>query len=174
MIKNRLFKFLLATALLLSIPFTAYAQNSDWLMRSDVVNAQMQDVVSNGSVSKVRGTARGRVISSVELQLSDEGGGVIGVYASTLCHTAVKEIYMTMYLDVWDEDIQDWVMVDNYEYRWKASDQPDTDLSAVSVSFLLEGLPRGRMYSLRGAHAAKNFNNVMEVMASETDGITLN
>lgn len=173
MMKKRLFGFLLISVLLLSLSSTAYAKSSDWSVHSNVVNAQMQSVVANDNTSKIRGTARGRVISSVELQLSDEGGGVIGVYASTLCHTAVKEIYMTMYLDVWDEDIQDWVMVDNYEYRWRASDNPDKDLSAVSVSFLLEDLPRGRMYSLRGAHAAKNFDNVMEVMASETSGIIL-
>lgn len=172
--KRGLSRFLLISILVLSMPMSVNAKTSEWLPQADVVNTQLSSVASNENASKVRGVARGRVLSSVELELADEGNGVIGVYASTLCHTAVKEIYMTMYLDVWDENLQDWVMVDNYEYRWKASDNPDKDLTAVSVSFSLEGLPRGRTYSLRGAHAAKNFNNVMEVMASETDGITLN
>lgn len=174
MIKVHMVRVLLTVALVLSIPVIANAETSDLFMQADTVDTQLQNIVSNNSISKVRGVTRGRVLSSVELQLSDEGNGVIGVYAATLCHTAVKEIYMTMYLDVWDDTQQDWVMVDNYEYRWKASDNPDKDLTDVSVSFLLEGLPRGRTYSLRGAHAAKNFSNVMEVMASETSGITLN
>lgn len=159
--------------MVISMPFTSSANNSDWMAQAKVVEKQMQYVVSNDSLSKVRGVARGRVLSSSELELSDEGNGVIGVYANTLCHTAVKEIYMTIYLDVWDESIQDWVMVDHYEYNWKASDNPDKDLSAVSVSFSLEGLQRGRTYSLRGVHIAKNFDNVTEVMSSETSGIVL-
>lgn len=160
-------------AMVISMPFTSSANNSDWMAQAKVVEKQMQYVVSNDSLSKVRDVARGRVLSSSELELSDEGNGVIGVYANTLCHTAVKEIYMTIYLDVWDESIQDWVMVDHYEYNWKASDNPDKDLSAVSVSFSLEGLQRGRTYSLRGVHIAKNFDNVTEVMSSETSGIVL-
>lgn len=174
MTKKNIMKILITVTLLFSMPLTVNAKSVEWLGQANVVDSQLQDIESSDSLSKVRGVARGRVLSSVELELSDEGNGVMGVYAATLCHTAVKEIYMTMYLDVWDENLQDWVMVDNYEYRWKASDNPDRDLTDVSVSFSLEGLVRGRTYSLRGAHAAKNFDNVMEVMASETSGITLN
>lgn len=174
MIKKSIFRLVLIMVLVFSLPLSVNAETNDWRMQADTVNAQFRQVVSNGKVSKVYGTARGRVISSVELELADEGSGVIGVYASTLCHTAVKEIYMVVYLDAWDDSIQDWRMVDLYEYEWSASDYPDRDLSAVSVSFSLEGLSRGRTYSLRGVHVAKNFENVMEAMSSETDGITLN
>lgn len=173
MIKKNIVKLCLILSLCFSMPLTVNAKNSDWLSQANTVDTQLKSVVSNDSISKVRGTARGRVLSSVELELADEGNGVIGVYANTLCHTAVKQIYMTIYLDVWDENIQDWVLVDRYEYEWKASDNPDKDLAAVSVSFSLEGLPRGRTYSLRGTHAAKNFENVSEVMTSETSGIVL-
>lgn len=173
MFKKNLVGILVSVVLILSMPLTINAKYDDWLTQANAVGTQVRYAVSNNSISKISRAARGRVLSSAELQLSDEGNGVIGIYANTLCHTAVKEIYMTIYLDVWDENRQDWVMVDHYEYNWKASDDPDKDLSAVSVSFLLEGLPRGRMYSLRGAHAAKNFDNVSEVMSSATDGIVL-
>lgn len=172
--KKGLFRLMLIIVLVCSMPLVVNAETSDWRTQADTVSAQFKPVISNSNISKVRGTARGRVISSVELELADEGQGAIGVYASTLCHTAVKEIYMVIYLDIWDESIQDWRMVDNYEYEWKASDNPDRDLSAVSVSFSLEGLSRGGTYSLRGVHVAKNFENVMEAMSSETSGITLN
>lgn len=174
MTKKSITSLLLSMILVLFVPLTVNAKNDVRSPQGDVVDAQYKSIISNNSTSKVRGVARGRVISSSELELADEGQGVIGVYASTLCHTAVKEIHMTIYLDVWDEAIQDWKMVDNYEYQWRATDNPDKDLTAVSVSFSLEGLPRGEMYSLRGVHIAKNFNNVVEVMTSETDGITLN
>lgn len=173
MIKQRIMSFCLMLVLAFSMPLTVHAKNSDWRLQADTLDVQVYDIMSNNSISKILGAARGRVLSSAELQLSDEGNGVIGVYANTLCHTAVKEIYMTIYLDVWDEDIQDWRMVDHYEYNWKASDNPGKDLSAVSVSFLLEGLTRGKTYSLRGTHAARNFDNISEVMSSETSGIVL-
>lgn len=172
MIKKNIFITLL-TILSLIMTTTVYAQNSEWVNQANSLETCLRNTISTKDISQVRGSARGRVISSVGLQISDEGQGVLGVYAETLCHTAVKEIFMTIYLDVWDDSIQDWITLDMYEYNWKASDNPDKNLTDVSVSFSLEGLSRGKTYSLRGSHAARNFNNVSEVMSSETSGIVL-
>lgn len=163
----------MALLFLMAMTMVAYAKNSEWIVHTDILETRLRNTISTNNVSQVRGSARGRVLSSAGLQISDEGRGVLGVYAETLCHTAVKEIYMTIYLDVWDEEIQDWITLDAYEYEWKASDSPNRDLTDVSVSFLLEGLPRGRTYSLRGAHAARNFDGIAETMSSATSGIVL-
>lgn len=173
MMNKKIMRVILSVMMLFCMPVSVWAQENNWINDAEVLDSNMQYIINNNNVSRVKGVTRGRVISSVGLQLSDEGDGVIGVYAETLCHTAVKEIYMVIYLDVWDDEIQDWVTLNDYEYTWKASDYPDRDLTDVSVSFLLEGLPRGKTYSLRGRHGAKNFTNTIELMASETDGITL-
>lgn len=170
--RKRVLVTLLTLVVLLTMTMTTYAKSS-WISQADNLDTTLNQVISTNDISQVRGSAKGRVISSAGLQITDEGGGVLGVYAETLCHTAVKEIYMVIHLDVWDDGIQDWINLDMYEYRWNASENPDRDLTDVSVSFLLEGLARGKTYSLRGAHVAKNLNNVMEVMSSETSGIVL-
>lgn len=171
--KKNIVKTLLFIFLVLSMPISSYANNPIWMPQSDYLHTQTQTVVSNDNTSKVRGTARGRVLSLAELELSDQGNGVLGVYAETLCHNAVKEIYMSIYLDVWDESRQDWVTLNSYDYEWKAADRPNEDLTDVSVSFSIEGLARGKTYSLRGLHSARGFDNMAEIMATETDGIVL-
>lgn len=170
--KNILARFLVLL-FLSAMTITTYASSSERVNQADNLETHLRHIISTKDISQVRGSARGRVLSSAGLQISDEGQGILGVYAETLCHTSVKQIYMTIYLDVWDEERQDWVTLDLYDYEWKASDNPDKSLTDVSVSFELEGLPRGRTYSLRGTHIARNFDNVTEVMSSETSGIVL-
>lgn len=171
--KKNILITLLLLLLVSNFTIVSYAENSNWVNQVESLDTCLRTIISNEDISQVRGTARGRVLSSVGLQISDEGQGVLGVYAETLCHIPVKEIYMSIYLDVWDERIQDWVTVDYYDYEWKASDNPGRELTDVSVSFLLEGLTRGKTYSLRGAHSAKNFVGVAEAMSSATNGIVL-
>lgn len=171
--KKNILITLLVLMFLLDASIVSYASGREWVNQADSLETHFRHIISTEDISQVFGSARGRVLSSAGLQISDEGQGVLGVYAETLCHTSVKQIYMTIYLDVWDEERQDWVTLDLYDYEWKASDNPDRNLTDVSVSFELEGLPRGRTYSLRGTHIAKNFDNITEVMSSETSGIVL-
>lgn len=166
-------RLILCIFLFFSMPITANGQttkNSDL----EILNTKLNHIISGKGISRVYGSARGRILSSVGLQLSDEGNGVIGVYAETLCHKGVEEIYMVIYLDIWDERIQDWITINDYEYIWKSSEYPDKDLTDVSVSFLVEDLSRGRTYSLRASHLVTGFDSSSEMMFSETDGIVLN
>lgn len=169
---KKVMSFIMVLFLIVLMPVTVNAKITE-PSNAKVLDTKLHYTVSEKGMSRVTGTARGRILSSVGLQLTDEGNGEIGVYAETLCHKGVKEIYMVIYLDVWDEGIQDWVTINDYEYNWKASEYPDRDLTDVSVSFLVEGLPRGRTYSLRANHLATAFDSSSEVMFSETDGIIL-
>ena len=150
-----------------------YAQNDVLGIDSKVLDTNIIKVLTGDDVSSVKGVARGRLLSLAELQISNDKDGVIGVYAETLCHIPVEAIYMTIYLDVWDEPTQDWITVNSFSYEWLASDYPNEDLTDVSVSFDVTGLNKGRKYSLRGSHAAKGFEMGSEVMQTETDGIVL-
>lgn len=159
--------FVVSGLLILIISLPTYAQNQS------ILNITLQKIISTNTVSRVLGTVKGRVLSLASLQLSDEGDGVLGVYAETLCHESVREIYVVIYLEVWDAPTQDWEYVCDYEYKWLASDRPGVDLTNASVSFDIEGLPKGKTYSLRAYHTAQNFENVSEMMTTLTDGIEL-
>lgn len=171
--KTRIFKTVISLLLVLCISVPAYANGNYDTSKSKVLNSYLQENVYNNVISKVTKAARGRLLSSCSLQISNDNDGIIGIYADTLCHSAMKQIYMTIYLDVWDDSIQDWRTVDSYEYSWKASDNPGRELTNVSVSFDVVGLRKGRTYSLRGNHSAVGFDSSSEVMMTETNGIVL-
>lgn len=171
--KTRIFKTVISLLLVLCISVPAYANGNYDTSKSKVLNSYLQENVYNNVISKVTKAARGRLLSSCSLQISNDNDGIIGIYADTLCHSAMKQIYMTIYLDVWDDSIQDWRTVDSYEYSWKASDNPGRELTSVSVSFDVVGLRKGRTYSLRGNHSAVGFDSSSEVMMTETNGIVL-
>ncbi|HIQ74204.1 MAG TPA: hypothetical protein IAA51_07305 [Candidatus Cottocaccamicrobium excrementipullorum] len=115
---------------------------------------------------------RGRYIASSGLSITNKGYGVLEVYADTLAYEAVKKIKMTIYLDQWNEDENDWVQIDSksmtYEY-----DGGDEDLHEVSESFLVENLETEKYYRLRGLHAVWSFDGFMESHATMTDGVLL-
>lgn len=173
MLAKRWVKVFLCILLTFSIAIPAHAQVADKVINDKNLYTDLYGVINNGNMSRVKGTARGRLLSSAELQISDDGNGVLGVYAETLCHVPVKQIYMVIYLEVWDEATQDWEYLSDYEYTWSASDFPDRTLTDVSVSFDIYGLRRGKTYSLRAYHMAKSDGGIMESMATETSGIVL-
>ena len=120
----------------------------------------------------VDGYARGNYISSSYLNISNKGYGEIGIYASTLCHKPVKKIRMNVYLDRWDDKEQEWFQVDyyNFTYEYKEGDE---DLTAVSESFSVLGLPTGCYYRLRGFHSVIPFEGGSESQGPVTDGILI-
>ena len=163
-------KFITTLFLIICMAFPVNAQ-----IKSKVnnVNMDLQTVICKDDVSRVKGVARGRLISSAELQISDDGNGVLGVYAETLCHIPVEKIYMIIFLEVWDEENQDWKYLSDYEYTWNSADFPNRPLTDVSVSFDIHGLRRGKTYSLRAYHSVDGFDSTYETMSTETSGIVL-
>lgn len=169
--KKYLLKFLCSMFLVLSITIPTYANSTD--KEVELLHTTIKNIITSKEVSRVIGSARGRVLSSAGLGISNDKDGVLGVYAETLCHVPVNQIQMTIYLEVWDEKNQDWEYVNEYFYSWKSSDKPDIDLTDVSVSFDIAGLVKGKTYSLRAYHMAENFDNVSEMMLTQTGGILL-
>lgn len=164
---------MLLSTILIIRSFPVYGQVNNYSeqenVSSVVVNKQ-----SSAIESKITKMPRGRVLSSATLQISDEGNGILGVYADTLCHVSVKQINLVIYLDIWNEARQDWQSVDSYRYAWSSTDSPNGSLSMAVVSFDIEELSRGRKYRLRALHSAKSFDSISETMTTETNAIYLN
>ena len=115
---------------------------------------------------------RGQYIASSGLSISNEGYGVLGVYADTLAHVPVKRIKMTIYLDQWDEEENSWMQIDSKELDYKDEDGNE-NLHAASESFLVENLETNKYYRLRGLHAVWSFDGYIETHGTMTDGILL-
>lgn len=153
--------------------FTSYAHiNGEMRLENGYVNSFVTEKSVSPAEARITRAARGRLLSSVTLQLSDEGNGVLGVYSDVLCHLSLKEIRTTIYLEIWNDAYGDWQYVNSYEYVWSAN-SANENLSMAVVAFDIEDLNRGREYRLRGLHSAKDFDGRSEMMSTETDGIFL-
>lgn len=169
---KRALKTVLIIILTLSVSIPTYA-GSDECIRQTREIASDKSIVENDNISKIIAIPKGRLLSSAGLQISDEGNGLLGVYAETLCHERAKQIFMTIYLDVWIESMQDWRTLDYYDYSWDVSNEPDSNLTMAIVSFDIEGLTKGYTYRLRGYHSARSFGLLSESMSTSTSGIVL-
>lgn len=167
---KKLLAVLLVIMMMGTVPVHAHIDGN---IGRDNVSSFIQNESVFSSEARTTKASRGRVISSATVQISDEGDGLLGVYSDILCHTAVQQIYMVIYLDVWNETNEDWQFVDTYEYSWLDTDFPDEKLTMAVVAFDIDGLSRGKEYRLRASYAAKNHDSVLEVMSARTNGITL-
>lgn len=115
---------------------------------------------------------RGNFISTAVLSISNEGGGVVGVFAQTLTHYPIDKCRMRIYLDRWYEDRQDWVMQDYWDVTFLKENEEGGILTMPAVSFNVENQPTGYHYRLRSLHAVW-LNGVSEGLSAQTHGVLI-
>lgn len=160
--------FILAT--LFSIP--AYAQTMP-AMEQVTITPTLRTIQDTEDVSEVSGVMPlGLLLSMCGVRITDEGDGILGVYAYTECHEVVERIKMKLYIDMWNDDANDWSTIKWYDYDWYVEDYPD--LHYANVQFDVTGLPTGYEYRLRGSHFAWQIGtSIYEGMSTYTEFIPL-
>ena len=98
-------------------------------------------------------STRGRLISSVDAQITDRGKGTIGVYADLLCHEAMDELRIWVYLER-QVSSGSWTTVTYKQFEWLAEDYPNQDLNMAVVSYDIPNMKRGEKYRLRCLYGA--------------------
>lgn len=157
--------FALITLLMLQLHMHAYA--NEWVNTKEISNVSE---FNSGKQARVVGIPRGRLISSIELQLTDKGRGTAGVYADLLCHEPMKDLRIWIFLEKWDETQEDWTTVDFQEFTWLAEDYPDQDLTMAMVGYEVSGLERGQYYRLRGLFGARDIDSALQEAWNTTSG----
>ena len=104
--------------------------------------------------AKVTGTPRGRLLSSVDIELTDKGGGTMEVYADMFCHEPMKELRMWLYLEKWISEEEVWESIQYEQFSWEAKDFPDQDLTIAIANYEIPNLERGQDYRVRGLFGA--------------------
>ena len=96
---------------------------------------------------------RGDFFVEADLVISDEGNGNIGALAVAYMEHAVDEVYISIYLDQWDEEKETWEQVAYYDAEFYAEDYPEglTD-PTVDITFLDQ--ERDHYYRLRSSFSA--------------------
>lgn len=79
---------------------------------------------------------RGDFFLNADLIIMNNGGGDIGVFAKAYMSVPVDEVYITIYLDRWDEGTERWRQVSYYDAEFYAKDYPN-GLSEPDVDIIL-------------------------------------
>lgn len=118
-----------------------------------------------------RAIRRGDFFVGADLMIKDKGNGDIAAFAKGLIEVPVKEAYITVYLDRWNETEESWEQVTYYGAEFYAEDYPD-GLYTPTVDIVFLNQKRGYFYRLRAAFAAFDGNKV-EGFSPVTSGILI-
>ena len=101
--------------------------------------------------------------------ISDEGDGNIGAFAVAYMDHSVDEVYISIYLDRWNDEEKRWEQVTYYDAEFYEEDYPEglTD-PTVDITFLNQ--ERDHYYRLRGAFSA-TYEYEFEGFSPTTAGI---
>ena len=114
-------------------------------------------------------TARGDFFIGADIVISNEGNGNIGGLAIAYLDVGVEEVYISVYLDQYDEKADIWRQVAYYDAEYYAEDYPD-GLNSPSLNVTFKNQKKGHYYRLRGAFSAVK-DNKFEGFSPVTDGI---
>ncbi|MCI8268607.1 MAG: hypothetical protein HFG55_02890 [Lachnospiraceae bacterium] len=133
--------------MVLSSVVTAYAQSGNG--SAGMIMREYQDENSVG----VEASPRGQLISTITLQLSNEGYRTLGVYSEILCHQDMKSITMSINL----QRLVDgrWKNYNTQNFEWTEED--DDHLSMAIASYEVGLLPAGS-YRLSAAYVVYNLD----------------
>lgn len=154
------------TVLILAIVFALGTQISSYA-ETKMAENRAQDIPNvvnyyDENLARVTGMPRGRLLSSVALQIADKGKGTIGVSSDILCHEPMEWIMAWIYLEKWNAVDEDWEIVQYEQFEWIASDYPDENLTMAMVSYNIPKQERGQDYRLRGVFGAKDLDTSLQ------------
>lgn len=107
----------------------------------------------NTDIASETSRRRGEFFARADLVITDQGNGNIGAMAKAYMDHGVDEVYISIYLDRWDEEKETWEQVAYYDAEFYAEDYPEglTD-PTVDITFLDQ--ERDHYYRLRSAFSA--------------------
>lgn len=112
---------------------------------------------------------RGEFFAGADVVITDEGNGNIGALATAYLEVPVDEVYISVYLDRYDEKKEKWDQVSYYDAEFYKEDYPD-GLNFPSVNITFTNQKKGYYYRLRSAFSAVK-DNQFEGFSPVTDGI---
>lgn len=121
------------------------------------------------STGTERTVARGEFFIGAEVTIRDDGNGNIGATAHAYLRRPATEMYVSLYLDRYDEAKKRWTQVDYVDFEYTLEEYPDgIDDPAIDVTFLNQ--KKGYYYRIRGAFTAAD-DELLEGFGPTTDGI---
>ncbi len=138
---------------------TVYAQSNN-------SSAEMTVKEYNGeNYARVVASPRGELISSVQLELVEEGFRTISIYSEVLCHVEMRKIKMSVTLQ--KSSSNGWQDVNRKEFTWEKDDYPNEYLSMAIVSYNISALSAGT-YRLKGSYSVFELDGTLQEFRTVT------
>lgn len=115
--------------------------------------------------------ARGTILSAGILRITNQEDGTLHISVDTAAHKQVDKIYQTVYLEMWDESIEDWVQIGNWDFE-RSKEEVNNDLTSYHVGFTVSGCEVNRYYRAQAIHMVELGDN-LEGKATKTNGVLL-
>lgn len=162
-------------AMVLSFNGTSYAR--DYQTYEELKNMEIQsDLLSESETTSreiIYGLSRSTALATAISSITNEGNGVIGIVGETTMHKPVDWAYLTVYLERWYEEIQDWQIVATYEKEFLPEDEEDGTLTTAILGAYVTGQPTGYYYRVRTLHELEFDDGWYEAKVTKTDGILI-
>ena len=152
---SKILKKFFITILAIILPIlNVYAMpydSSDYTSVDELSELLPKDIREDVAIeSSVR---RGDFFAQAELIITDEGDGNIGALAIAYLDHSVDEVYITIYLDQWNEETEKWQQVAYYDAEFYEKDYPD-GLTNPDVNITFLDQERDHYYRLRSVFSA--------------------
>lgn len=145
------------------------AQNRSGKPKPVTVKSELLEKTVESNKTSERAIIRGDFFMGADLAISNEGNGDIGAVAIAYLAVPVEEVYISVYLDQYDEKTDNWRQISYYDAEFYAKDYPD-GLTDPSVNLTFKKQKKGYYYRLRGAFSAVK-DSQFEGFSPVTDGI---
>lgn len=164
---------LAVTIMVLFNVFPAYASEEKIFYWNgiEVKDSDDESIILPENVQYSQGQARGSVISTGLLDISNKGKGKASLTIETLAHVRCDKICNALTLQKWNDSTEDWEQILYYDFEALQEDNPDEDLVALINGVDVENLQPGT-YRARGLHAVY-LGETFESFASKTNGIQI-
>lgn len=142
-----------------------YENAKNMRVESELLDASVWYSISENS------EARSVALATALSEISNEGNGVIGVYAETTMYISVDWACLTIYLEKWNESTQNWEICE--EFYQEFLPEETTPLILVRLREYEGGQPTGYYYRVRAIHELEYDDGWYEAKVTKTDGILI-
>ncbi|PNV60828.1 hypothetical protein C0033_16680 [Clostridium sp. chh4-2] len=116
---------------------------------------------------------RGLLIATRVASIANNEDGTLDVYGQIIAHTTLDYASITLYLERYDFDVDDWVFVSSKDAEFTLEEMGEAFMGVPTASYTLSGgIEPGNYYRIRGIYIAKK-DGRRESANAETDGVLL-
>ncbi len=151
---KKLISLSLTIAMAFSMQLSSFAGDYEKAMMFGDGNIQYFER-ENGTFTSAE--PKGQVLSTIFIDVSDEGGGNMDIGVEMQCHVALKKATMTLYVEKENGDI-----VNTKSFEWLKEDYPNDDLSLTEAFYTVKVPQRGARYYIRGIFSVTSTSGVKE------------